>query len=412
MSAVTAGAPAPAPVSAIRVRQFRRYLGGQSISLLGNQVWFVALAWSAVHLGSAATAGILLTLSSLPRLFLMLFGGVIADRHDIRRLMIGSDLLRTLITVAAAAVALLAPGIALLAVVALSFGLVDAVFLPSAGAMQPRLLQPAQYASGAAIANMASRLALSVGAPLGGLMIAVGGVPLALAVDAATFAVSVVTLAMVRPRPLAETPEKAPVPYLKDFRTGLGFIFRHPVLGPLTLVILLTNLGFVGPMNIGLAELSDHRGWGAAGIGLMVAAFGIGAAAGAVLMTRLKIRRYAGAWITLLGALQGAALFGTVLAPDLTAAALATAIAGLCSGPMAVLASVLTQTETSDELRGRVAAFTTMIALGIVPLASAGTGFAIAFLGLRGAYAISGGLEVAGLLMLLAPGFRRAAIAR
>jgi MFS family permease len=412
MSVVSAGAPVTPPVSAIRVRQFRRYLSGQSISLLGNQVWFVALAWSAVHLGSAATAGILLSLSSLPRLFLMLFGGVIADRHDIRRLMIGSDLLRTVITGVAAAVALVTPGIALLAVLALSFGLVDAVFVPSAGAMQPRLLDPAQYSSGAAIANMANRLALSVGGPLGGLLIALGGVPLALAVDAATFAVSVVTLAMVRPRPLAETPEKARVPYLEDFRAGLKFLVRHPVLGPLTLVILLTNLGFVGPMNIGLAELADHRGWGAAGIGLMVAGFGIGAAAGALLMTRLKIRRYAGVWISLLGAVQGGAIFSTALSPNVAVATLATAVAGLCSGPMAVLSMVLSQTETSDELRGRVSSFTSMIAYGIVPLASAGTGFAIAFLGLRGAYAISGGLEVAGLLVLLAPGFRRAVIAR
>src|ERR1035441_2739740 len=67
-------------------------------------------------------------------------------------------------------------------------------------------------------------------------------------------------------------------PSRSEFRAGLAFV-RHPVLFPLTLAILLTNAGFVGPMNIGMAELSAHRGWGAAGIGLMLAGFGLAAAA-------------------------------------------------------------------------------------------------------------------------------------
>ena len=162
----------------------------------------MALSWTAVHLGSPGTAGVLLTVSALPRIVLMLFGGVIADCYDIRRLMLGSDVLRTAVTLGAAGLALAYPGIALLAVLAVVFGIVDAVFMPAAGAMQPRLLAPEQYAGGAVLSNMAARLALPLGAPLGGLLVALGGLPLALVVDAVTFAVSVATLATVRPRPL------------------------------------------------------------------------------------------------------------------------------------------------------------------------------------------------------------------
>ena len=400
--------------SALREPAFRRYLSGQTVSQLGNQIWYVALSWSAVHLGSAGTAGLLLTLSALPRLVLILFGGVIADRFDIRRLMLGSDALRTLVTLGAAGIALLNPGMALLATLAVGFGIVDALFLPSAGAMQPRLLEPGQYPSGAVVANMAARLALSVGAPLGGLLVALGGVPLALLVDAATFAVSVATLATVRPRPLPEAVDgeggrKAAPSCAKDFRAGLSFLVRHPVLGPMTLIVLLINVGFVGPMNIGMAELADHRGWGASGIGLMLTGFGLGSAAGALLMSRLKVRGGAGVWMAVCGAVQGIAVFGTALVPGTGTAVAATAVVGLCSGPIAVIASILTQSETPDELRGRVSAFSTLLSLGIVPLAGAATGFAIATVGLVGAYAGCGAVEVAGLLMLLLPGFRRAA---
>lgn len=399
------------PPPAIRDPQFLRYLAGQTVSQLGNQVWFVALSWTAVHLGSAGTAGVLLTLSSLPRLVLMLFGGVLADRFDIRRLMIGSDILRTVITFAAAGIALASPGIPLLAVLAVTFGTVDAVFMPSAGAMQPRLLEPAQYAGAAISANMAARLALSLGGPLGGLLVAYGGVALALTVDAATFAVSVITLATVRPRPLAKRPDSAAHGSLRDdFQAGARFLVRHPVLRPLTLVTLVTNAGLVGPMNVGLAELSTHRGWGASGIGLLLTGFGIGSAIGALAMIRLRPRSNAGLWLTGFGVLQGAALFSTALAGSLPLAAIATGLAGLCSGPMAVVSSVLSQTNTPDEFRGRVSSVNTLIVFGLVPVASAGTGFAIAAFGVTGAYAVCGALEASSLVALCAPAFRRAAV--
>jgi MFS family permease len=398
--------------SALREPGFRRYLVGQSTSQLGNQVWLVALSWTAVQLGSAATAGVLLTLSSIPRLVLILLGGVLADRFDIRRLMIGSDLVRTLLTLGAAAIALVSPGIALLAVLAVSFGTVDAVFLPSAGAMQPRLLDPAQYSSGAVATNMIARLALSVGAPLGGVLVATGGLSLALLIDGITFAVSVATLATVRPRALAQSAGAPRPQYRTDFVAGVRFVVRHPVLGPLTVVTLLTNVGFVGPMNIGLAELSRTQGWGASGIGVMLTGFGLGSAAGALAMTRFKVWHHAGAWIVFFGVIQAAALLCTSLAPSVVVAALATAVVGVCSGPMAVLSAVLSQTGTPDKFRGRVSSMTTLVTLGLVPLASAGTGFAIAALGVTGAYALCAGVEAAAVLALFAPSFRSAKLIR
>ena len=391
-----------------------RYLAGQTVSMLGDQVWYIALSWTAVHAGSPAIAGVLLMLSSVPRLGLMLFGGVIADRFDIRRLMIGSDILRTVITFGAAGIALLRPGIALLAVLALSFGTVDAFFMPAAGAMQPRLLQPGQYASGAAASETLSRLALSLGAPLGGILVAWGGLTLGLFVDAVTFAVSVTTLATVRPRPLdpAITADSGPQlsGYWADLRAGVRFLLRHPLLGPLTVLGLLGNLGFAGPMNIGLAELASHRGWGAAGIGLMLTGFGIGAAAGAVLMNWWHVRRGAGFAVASLSVVQGGAVLSVALAPQLWIAVFATALVGLFSGPMGVISSVLEQAATPDKLRGRVTSFTTMSTYVVVLLAMSGMGLLIGAVGITSGFAICALAEACGLLLLAAPGLRHARI--
>jgi predicted MFS family arabinose efflux permease len=406
--------------SALRDPQFLRYLGGQAASGLGDQVWYVAMSWSAVRLGSPGAAAIVLTLASLPRLALLLFGGVIADRFDIRRLMLGTDVLRTLITFTAAAIALAVSGIGLLIVVTLVYGAVDGVFMPAAGAMQPRLLKPQQYTSAAVASSVLARLALALGAPIGGVMVAVGGLPLALAVNGITFAVSVVTLATVRPRPLAAADDdgdgravdgaKRGSMYLLDLIFGARFLMRQPVLGPLTAVGLLANLGFVGPMNIGIAELSEHRGWGAGGIGLLLTGFGVGAAASALLLLRWKIRRGAGIWISVLCAVSGAALLAMALAPDLGAAVGATAALGLVSGPMAVSSTVLAQQHSPDELRGRLSSFNLLSTYGTVPVASIGTGLAIAAIGVTATFAVCGAIEAAALLWLLAPGFRAATI--
>ena len=405
----TARPAAGSSVPAHRNAPFLRYLAGQAVSTIGDQVWYVALSWSAVRHAGAATAGVVVSVSAVPRLFLLLFGGVVADRFDVRRLMLGSDVLRTAVCLAAAAVALADPGISLLIVMALLFGTVDALFMPAAGSMQPRLLTADQYAGGAVLATLSARLALTVGAPLGGFLVAHGGLSTALLVDAVTFALSVGALASVRPRPIEPdgNAEASREPYWHSFRSGLRYLRGHAVLGPLVLVTFLTNAGFVGPLNVGGVLLAQTRGWGAQGVGDLLTGFGVGAAAGALLMARVRIRRRLGVWIAVLGAAQGVAVAAMAWSPSVLAASAVTLLVGLLSGPMAVLTSVVQQRETEDAFRGRVSSVVTLTVLGIVPLAMGLMGVAVAVLGTTGAFAVSGAVEVAGLVGLLSGPFRR-----
>ena len=63
---------------------YLRYLGGQALSGIGDQVWYVALSWAAVQQSSPGTAGLILSVSAIPRVMLLLFGGVLADRFDVQ----------------------------------------------------------------------------------------------------------------------------------------------------------------------------------------------------------------------------------------------------------------------------------------------------------------------------------------
>ncbi|NUP51378.1 MAG: MFS transporter [Catenulispora sp.] len=420
-SPARSASPAPRRIPAHRNSQYLRYLSGATLSALGDQFWYVALSYAAVRTASPAAAGLVLSLSAIPRLLLVLFGGVIVDRCDVRKLMAGSDALRTVVCLVAAVAVSAVPGLGFLAVVAVVFGIVDAVFLPASAALRPRLLEPHQYSGGAVLATLSGRLALLVGAPLGGVVAASAGLPTALLVDAASFAASMAAVLSVRPRPISTDPAveaaaspatRAKEPFFRSFLAGLSYLRRHAVLGPFVLWTTLGNIGMVGPLNVGAALLAARRGWGAPGIGLLLTGFGVGAAVGAVAMGKVRVRCGLGTWLAVAGAVQGVAGAAMALVPSLGAAIGAATAVGVLSSAMGVPATVLQQAETKDEFRGRVQSVMTLLSLGIVPLTMALMGVAVSAAGLRTAFVLSGLVEVLGLVCLASQPFRAARVPR
>lgn len=384
---------------------YLRFVGGQAVSVLGDQVWYVALSWSAVRLASPSAAGAVMAVSALPRLAFLLLGGALVDRSDSRRLMIGSDLLRCAVALTAAVLAGRQESVALLVAVALVFGAADAVFLPAASTVPPRLLPPERLSQGAAVAALAARLALTLGAPLGGVLVAAGGLPIACVVNAGTFVVSVLALRGLPPG-RAAAPSREPAtttsrdavpsrePVVAALRAGLRYLGRRRLLRTILVVSLLTNLGFVGPMNVGLALVSDDRGWGSAGIGVLLAGFGGGAVAASLAMLRMRWRGGVGIAAAAGIVAQAVGVFAVAVADSVPAAVAATIVVGLTSGVVGVLLSALLQARTDDAFRGRVGSIGSFLNLGITPIAMAVMGVATDRLGTVPAFAASAALEL------------------
>ncbi len=219
--AVTA-IPAPAPGrSAHRDANVLRWLTAYTASLLGDSVYFVALAFAAAKSVPPAQVGLVMAAGAVPRAALMLGGGVIADRFGPRRVVIGSDALRcVLILCAAAALVLSSPGLWLLVSVALVFGVVDALFMPAVGALPPRLVAPDQLARLQGMRALAVRCGDIAGPPLGGLAMGLGGAGATFALAGGLFAVSVPLLVRTR---IGRLPAPDPAP---DARV------RHPAPRP------------------------------------------------------------------------------------------------------------------------------------------------------------------------------------
>ncbi|MGW3374085.1 MFS transporter [Streptomyces hydrogenans] len=408
MTAVTEAAPAAAP--AHRSPQVLRWLGAYTASTLGDSVFYLALSWAAVSGGTPAQAGLVMAVAAVPRALLMLFGGVIADRLGPRRVVIASDTVRCLVTLGLAASLFLAsPGLWALAAVALVFGVVDALFLPAVGALPPRVADRDQLARVQGMRGLAHRMGAVVGAPLGGLAIAVGGTATAFGVAGLLFALSLPLLAALRLRPLPREEEAREGTAPRGLADGLRYLRGHPVLGPLMIVVLLSDLGFVGPLNVGLAVLSEQRGWGASGIGWVLAGFGVGAGGASLLLTvkgHVPRTGLVMGWTMVIGAVSIGAL---AQLPRLAPAVLVALTIGLLAGLSGALCNALIQTECDPAYLGRVSAVAGLGSLGIAPLSFPLTGAAIGVWGPGPVFVVSAAVcALAGVYGLAVRAVRRA----
>ncbi|MEV6397661.1 MFS transporter [Streptomyces sp. NPDC051907] len=402
--AASAPASAHSPAAdrpAYRDANVLRWLCAYAASAVGDSMYYLALSWAALRDGSPAQAGAVLAVSAVPRALLMLGGGVLVDRLGPRRVVVATDAARSLIVLGVAALLLLAsPGLWLLALVAVVFGVLDAVFMPAVGALPPRIAPPGQLARIQGMRGLASRMATVVGAPLGGLAVALGGSAAAFGAAGLLFALSAPLLLAVRtaPLPAADDAAKPKANALRDLADGLRYIRRHRVLAPLLVVIALADLGFVGPLNVGLALLADERGWGASGMGWILAGFGAGSGAASLLLA-VRGRTPRAGLVQGLALASGAVAIGALAFTTSIAAAVAVAVAiGLLAGLSGALCNALVQTETDPAYLGRVTSVATFFSLGLAPLSYPVTGAAVGLWGTEPVFVVSAAVCAAGAL--------------
>ncbi|WP_333738596.1 MFS transporter [Streptomyces sp. IBSBF 2806] len=412
----TSDARAAAERPAHRDGNVLRWLGAYASSMAGDGVYYVALSWAAVQAGTPAQAGLVLSVSALPRAVLMLGGGVIADRFGPRRVVIGSDAVRCAAVLAVAGLLLLTgPRLWPLTALALVFGTVDAVFVPAVGALPARITGRGQLARVQGMRGLAYRFAVIVGAPLGGLGVAVGGAAAAFGLAGLLIALSLPLLVRVRMRELppddaADAPGRTA---WADLVAGLRHIRRHRVLAPLTAAIALGDLGFVGPLNVGLTLLADERGWGASGMGWVLAGFGVGAGAASLLLTLRGRLPHAGR-VAGVSILAGSLAIGALAyAPTLAAAVGTALLIGLLAGLSGAVCAALLQTQAEPAYLGRVTAVSSLVSLGLTPLSMPLSAAAVGAWGTGPVFVVSAGVcGLGGIVALGVPALRRAELPR
>ncbi len=331
----------------------------ETISLAGNAVAQLAIPWYVLTTtGSPALTGLAVFFNFLPFVLAGLFGGVIVDRLGFRATSIVADLSSA---AAVAAIPLLdaTVGIELWQLFALVFlgALLDAPGSTARAALLPDLVELAEArmerASG--IRSAIQQSALLIGAPIGGVLVAVAGATNALWLDSASFLVSAALIAFVVPRPATPGKPAAEEPshFFSELVEGLRFVWRQRLLRALTLTVLLTNL-IEAPFPVVMAAFAEEEYGSAAELGLMYGTFGGAALIGALLYSsfghRLPRRR---TLVTCFASLPLIYLLFATL-PSLPVALVGLAVVGVAAGPINPLLFTVTSEIVPVSLRGRV----------------------------------------------------------
>ncbi len=271
------------------VRNFRLLWLGESVSLLGDQFFFVALSWLTLQLtGSGLALGTVLMAGAVPRAIFMLVGGATSDRISPLTLMLASNAFRAILTGLLTLLVLLRRAqLAQLYLLSAVFGLVDAFFYPSFQAITPRLVEAPRLEGSNALLQATAQLTGLVGPAPAGLAISAFGLPAAFGFDAFTFVFAAGMLWLMRgvPSPSLVLEEAAtgtragerrkPASLFADIGQGMRFALGHPVIRALLVMVATVDFSFVGPFNVGAAWLADHRfAGGATALGLMLSAWG------------------------------------------------------------------------------------------------------------------------------------------
>lgn len=379
----------------LRRRDFALLWAGTALSLAGDGIYAVAIAWQVYELSDAATALAAVGVAwTLPQLALFMSAGIAADRRDRRRVLIAADVVRAAAIAVLGALALsgaLALWMVLAAVAA--YGVAEAFHAPAFMALVPQVVARDELVAANALEHSARPLALRLAGPaLGGGLVATVGTGGALLVDAATFAVCALAVGLMRPVPRSAQRSAA---WRSELAEGIRYVRDRAWLWTTLVAAAVGLLGFYGPVTVLLPWLVKHElEAGAATLGLILGAGGVGAVAAALAVGQAglpasPLRVAYVAW-----ALGAFAVAGYGLAGSVWQAVVASVVVQAAMAVGAIAWGAQLQQAVPAGLLGRVSSLDWLLSTALVPVSLALTAPAAAAFGARavliGAGALSG----------------------
>ena len=372
----------------LSIPNYRLYFTGQLISISGNWMQTVAEMWLVVRLTESGIAvGLTVALQFLPTLLFGAFGGLLADRHDKRRLLMITQGLMAIPAIAL--VALSGTGVIevwMVYALVLVRGAVTAVDSPTRQSFVMELVGPDRVVNAVSLNSVMVHTARIVGPMLAGGLIAVVGLAPCFAVNALTFLVMFVALRLMDPSEL-ETPTPV-LPARGQVRAAVREAWRRPELRvPLMMMVLVGTLAFNFQVLLPLFASFTWHGT-ATTYALLTTAMGVGSVAGALVSGargRVSPRLLTGA-----AALFGIAELIAAVAPTLAVQILVLVPLGAASVTFAAGVNSSLQLAAGGALRGRIMALYSVVFLGSTPIGAPLVGGLAELAGPRAGMALGG----------------------
>lgn len=387
----------PRPWTVFSSANFRKLWAAQTFSLLGDFFSYVAMAWLVLQLtGSSLALGTVLLVQAVPRSLLMLVGGAMIDRLGARVSMLGSMGLRVLL-VAPLAILVVTGSAQLweLYVVSAGLGVVGAFFLPASRSILPRVVADHELEPGNAVMNVTNQVSVIVGPTLAGLVVAAFGTGWAFAADAACFAAGFLFVWWLPAIPSTVDALAQKRGLGNQILAGFKYAWADAGIRSALFIIAAIDFGANGAFDVGLPTLAHGRfDAGAAGLGILFGAAGVGATAGALAGGMMKRPARMGWWLIGVAAWLGVTIGAVGLVPTLLPAAVLMAIAGVSAGAVNTFGISWLQRRTEPAMQGRVMSLVMLASVGLVPITYAVSG-AIAEVNPTALFLAAGGLMIA-----------------
>ena len=368
---MTAETKRPSIGRALRHRNYRLFFSGQSVSLIGTWITRIATSWLVYRLtDSALLLGLVGFCGQIPTLLLAPFAGVVVDRWDRHRILVWTQVLSALQSLALAVLALSGTiTVAWVLVLQVVQGIINAFDTPARQAFVVQMIEdradlPNAIALNSTMVN-GSRI---IGPSIGGIIIALVGEGWCFMIDAISYVAVIASLVAMRVD--ATAPRTSTESVMDELRTGFRYVTGFPPVR--TVLILLAIVSAMGmPYSVLMPVIASQvLHGGPHTLGFLMTASGLGAVAGALYLASRSTVLGLGKVMVVSTLAFGVGIIGFGLARSLWVALLLLPIAG--AGFMIEMASTNTilQTITEERLRGRVMAFYTMAFLGTAPLGS------------------------------------------
>lgn len=376
---------------ALAHRNFRLFFGGQSVSLVGTWITRVATSWLVYRLtGSALLLGIVGFWGQIPTLVLAPFAGVLVDRTDRRAILVWTQALSAIQSLALAILTLTHTiTVFWIIVLQVAQGVINAFDTPARQSFVVQMVDdPADLPNAIALNSTMVNASRILGPSIGGLIIAAVGEGWCFMIDAISYIAVIASL--VAMRIAAGQPRVKGGSMLGDLAAGFRYVSGFPpVRTALVLLAIVASMGMPYTVLMPVIATNVFHG-GANTLGFLMTASGVGAVAGALYLASRPNVLGLGRVMVVATFAFGAGLIAFGLVRTLWLALLVLPVIG--AGFMVQMAATNTilQTITEERLRGRVMAFYTMAFLGTAPIGSLIAGVAATHIGASATIIVGG----------------------
>ena len=396
----------------LKLRDFSLLWAGMTISMLGDGVYFVAIAWQVLRISNSPAAlsavGVAWT---APQVVFLLVGGVISDRVDRRAVMFMADVVRIAALGGLGALSLsgsleLWHVIALVAV----YGAGEAFFMPAFGAIVPEIVPKDLLVQANSLDQFVRPVAFRLlGPALGGLMVATWGPGRAFLLDAATFAVSAACILLMRARPRAPGRDGSSLASLKaEVVEGFGFVRSQRWLWGTLAASAIAQLCFAGPLQVLVpVVVKDNIGGGAGAYGLILAVGGVGSILASLAIGQQGLPKREVTFMYLNWTVGTFVIAYYAVSVDVWQAMLASLAIGATFTTGLIVWGTLMHRLVPTELMGRVSSLDWLVSISLTPVSFALAGPLALAIGTEATLAgagVLGGLSVLAFMFL--PGLR------